>query len=304
MTRIVIIGEAMLELSDLDGDNVHLAYGGDTLNTAIYLARLGCAPHYVTALGQDGFSDRMRLEWEKEGVRTDHILRHPTRLPGLYAIETDDQGERRFHYWRSESAARAFFDLPDHKHALAFAAKADWLFVSGITLSIFDQAERDALIQTARAVRARGGHVVFDPNYRPKGWASPKAAWSAMKPFAEETSLALPTHDDEDTLHGSATCSAHAERWKALGVSNIILKRGSSGAMIFASDQDPVHVPADSVLVPKDTTGAGDSFNAALIASLVSGRSLEEAVKTANRLAAYVIQHAGAIAPQAGMPSL
>ena len=105
MARIVCIGEAMLELARR-GDGWSLGYGGDTLNTAIHLARLGHDVAYLTALGGDPFSQDMKARWAAEGLDTSLVLTHPTRQAGLYAIDTDEAGERSFTYWRDASAAR------------------------------------------------------------------------------------------------------------------------------------------------------------------------------------------------------
>jgi 2-dehydro-3-deoxygluconokinase len=74
-----------------DGRRARFArsYGGDTLNTAIYLARLGVAVDYVTALGDDPWSDEMIAGWAAEGVGTEQVARVPGRVPGLYIIQTD-----------------------------------------------------------------------------------------------------------------------------------------------------------------------------------------------------------------------
>ena len=71
-------------------------YGGDTLNTAVYLARLGAGVDYITALGDDTLSDEMLAGWAAEGIGTTRVLRLPGKLPGLYMIQTDEKGERRF----------------------------------------------------------------------------------------------------------------------------------------------------------------------------------------------------------------
>ena len=85
--RFAAIGECMIELSDLGDGNMTLAFGGDTLNTSVYLARLGAragiAVDYVTALGDDPYSDQMIVGWRKEGVGTELVARLPGRLPGL-----------------------------------------------------------------------------------------------------------------------------------------------------------------------------------------------------------------------------
>ena len=59
MVRVASVGECMIELSEAAGGLLARSYGGDTLNTAVYLARLGVAVDYVTALGDDPWSDEM-----------------------------------------------------------------------------------------------------------------------------------------------------------------------------------------------------------------------------------------------------
>ena len=84
--RIGCIGECMLELSSAAHDRMKLSSGGDTLNTAVYFARLGRSVDSVTALGDDPYSDWMIDEWQAEGVGANSALRVPARLPGFYAI--------------------------------------------------------------------------------------------------------------------------------------------------------------------------------------------------------------------------
>ena len=113
MIRVASIGECMIELSQASGALLSRSYGGDTLNTAVYLARLGVCIDYVTALGDDPWSEEMVRAWEAEGVGTGRVVRVPGRLPGLYVISTDAAGQRSFHYWRDNAPARLLFDLPE-----------------------------------------------------------------------------------------------------------------------------------------------------------------------------------------------
>src|SRR5207244_796540 len=103
------IGERLIELNGTPFGALHQTFGGDSLNTALYLARL--AHHrvevkYITAVGTDILSDGMVQRWQAEGIDTSRVLRDPARLPGLYLIEKNENGERTFLYWRNESAAR------------------------------------------------------------------------------------------------------------------------------------------------------------------------------------------------------
>lgn len=304
--RIVILGEAMLELSGQSGvsalgSSFTLRQGGDTLNTAVYLSRLGHAPAYFTSLGQDPYSEAMIEVWQAEGMKTDLVLRHPVRIPGLYAIETDASGERSFQYWRGESAARDMFALPESDAAIEAAASADWLYFSGITLSILDAAGRGRLIDLIGTVRARGGQIVFDPNFRPRGWPDRDEARQLFTALARQIDLVLPSLDDEDLLFGAAEPKAHIARWHEAGTPHVIAKQGAKGGWVSNGETCqafPV-TPAERVV---DTTGAGDSFNAGALAALIEGASLDEAARRGGELARLVVGHHGAIMPVESMP--
>ncbi len=101
--RIACLGECMVELApEPDGAGLfRLGVGGDSFNTAAYLARLAAdgpaRVSYVTALGQDTQSDRMIAAFREQGLDTDLVFRIADAAPGLYLIETDSEGERRFH---------------------------------------------------------------------------------------------------------------------------------------------------------------------------------------------------------------
>ena len=96
--KVAVIGECMLELNlasqpeDSNRTPAVLAYGGDTLNTSIYLSRLNAKVDYVTALGDDLMSDWMVSQWKAENVGCDHVYREPNAVPGLYMINVDDEG--------------------------------------------------------------------------------------------------------------------------------------------------------------------------------------------------------------------
>ena len=99
---VASIGECMIELKQAGGGLYSRGFGGDTLNTAVYLARLGVAVDYITALGDDPLSAEMVAGWVAEGVGTGRVMRLPGKLPGIYLIGTDDKGERRFFHWREQ----------------------------------------------------------------------------------------------------------------------------------------------------------------------------------------------------------
>lgn len=293
--RIVLVGEAMLELSQ-DGSSQsssgwHLAYGGDTLNTAIHLARTGLDVAYLTALGTDPFSEDLKARWRAEGLDTTLVLADPARNPGLYAITTDDAGERSFTYWRGESAARHLFACQHIDAALKDAANADLLAFSLVSLAILPEEGRQALISLARKVRARGGLVAFDGNYRPRLWPDRETARAARDAAIATASIGLPTLEDETMLSGETDAAAVAAHWQRLGCAETVVKLGAQGCRL----PDGAIVAPERVLAPVDTSGAGDAFNAGYLAARLRGEAPAQAAIAGHALAGWTIMRRGAI---------
>lgn len=290
MTRAVFVGEAMLELSQ-DGSHWRLGYGGDTLNTAIHLARAGVDTAYLTALGTDPFSAGLKAGWEAEGLDTSLVLAYPARHPGLYAITCDDAGERSFTYWRGESAARTLFDCAGIEAALERAQSADLVAFSLISLAILPERGRAALLDLARTVRSRAGQVAFDGNYRPRLWPDHAAAREARDAAIAVASIGLPTLEDEILLEGAVDAAALAAHWQGLGCTETIVKLGAQGCRL---PDGRIIAPAE-VLRPVDTSGAGDAFNAGYLAARLRGEGPEQAAFAGHALAGWTIMRRGAI---------
>lgn len=300
---LICFGECMIELARVPGaGDWRMGFAGDTANVAIYAARAGVDVAYLSALGADPYSAELRAFLQGEGVDCGLVLTHPARVPGLYAIRTDARGERSFTYWREQSAARDFFALPEAPAALAEAGRARMLYLSGITLSLFDDAGRRKVVALAETVRASGGEVVFDGNYRPRGWADAAAARAAFAAIAPHVSIALPTFEDEVALHGDDDPQDSAERWHDAGVRLVVVKMGEAGALLSVAGEPPRLVPCPERKPARDTTGAGDSFNGAFLAALLVGAEPAVAVIAGHRLAGEVVMHPGAIIPLEAMP--
>src|SRR5579859_2093797 len=261
--KVAAIGECMIEFSQSADGAFHRGFGGDTLNTALYLSRLGVDASYVTALGDDALSEAMLTSWQSEGIKTDLVTRVAGRLPGLYMIERDARGERTFLYWRDRAPARELFDRADAP-LLDRLARFDWLYLSGISLSLYGDSGRARLRELLATTRKNGGKVAFDGNYRPRGWGDAATARRAFTEILPLVDLALPTFEDEQALFGDETLEACIERLRRASIKEIVVKRGAQGCVI-ADGGDTSDVLPPSVVQPVDTTAAGDSFNAAYL---------------------------------------
>lgn len=294
---VVSIGECMVELARGDDGRFGLAYGGDTFNTSVYLARAGVDVRYATALGDDPYSRGILDLARKEGVDTGLVAIVPGRMPGLYLIETGPGGERTFHYWRDRSPARELLDGAGADSVVAGIKNSGLVFFSAVTLSLYSEDGLATLSDALRQARAAGVTVVMDGNYRPRGWQNDREqARSVIARFWALTDLALPTLDDEAQLWGDADARATIDRLRRLGVREVAVKLGRDGALVTAGGT-PLAVAVKADVTPVDTTGAGDSFNAAYLAARMRGEAVEVAADKGNALAGVVIQHRGAIVP-------
>jgi 2-dehydro-3-deoxygluconokinase len=296
--RVVAIGEVMIELSRGSDGRFSVGCGGDTFNTAIYLARAGIEVAYATALGDDPYSDGIVAMAAAEGVKTDLMLRVPGRVPGLYMIETDAKGERRFRYWRGEAPARELLELPDWNRIAEAMLGARAIYFSGITLSLYSNTGLGRLLAVVEMARQHGTKIVFDGNFRPQGWKGdlPRTRTVFMEAL-KRVDVALPTYDDEAVLWGDPSPEATVERLQAFGIGEIVVKNGPNSALVAASGRQEFVAPAE-VVEPIDTTAAGDSFNAGYIAARLNGENPDNAALAGHRLAGEKIRHRGAIMPR------
>ncbi len=298
--RAICVGEATVELARGGDGRFALASGGDTFNTAIYLARAGQPTAFAGALGDDPYSEAIVSLAEAESVGTDLILRVADRLPALALIDADAQGRRRVHAWREAAPARELFELPPWSRVAEGLLSARLIYFSGVTLSLYSNIGLGRFLAALELARSNGAKVAFDGNFRPRDWKGDLTRTRAV--FAEalkRVDIALPAYDDEAVLWGDPSPEATIERLQAFGVTEVVVKNGPNSALVAAAEKREA-VPVPEVVVPVDATAAGDGFNAGYLAARLKGRGALEAAEAAHRLAGQVIRHRGAIVPRVG----
>jgi 2-dehydro-3-deoxygluconokinase len=298
-TRVVCVGEVVVEMARGADGRFGMGCGGDTFNTAVYLARAGVDVAYATALGDDPYADSIVSLAAAEGVSSDLMLRVPGRETGLQLIETDGKGERRLHAWRDSAPARELFELADWGRIAESLVAARLIYFTGVTLSLYSNLGLGRFLAILEMARQQGVRVAFDGNFRPRGWKGDVGRTRTV--FLEalkRVDVALPTFDDEAVLWGDPSPEATAERMLAFGIPEIVVKNGPHSALIAAGGQQEF-IPVPEVVEPVDTTAAGDSFNAAYMAARLAGEKPPAAAAAAHRLAAEKIRHRGPIMPRA-----
>ncbi|OCQ54256.1 2-dehydro-3-deoxygluconokinase [Photorhabdus australis subsp. thailandensis] len=302
MKRIAFLGECMIELNGVPFGTMHQTFGGDVLNSAIYLARASqqkIAVNFVTALGVDSLSEEMIKRWQDEGIHTHLVLRDPAHQPGLYLIQLDEQGERTFQYWRNDSAARYMVCHPDFTSITQALQQMDVIYLSGISLAILPADDREKLLNLLAELAEQGKTIVFDSNYRPALWENVAETQACYQKLLSCTSLALVTDDDEGNLWGDKSLKATMTRLKQAGVKEAVIKAGAVGCYYQNLVQGtPLELmPTEPVAKVIDTTAAGDAFNAGFLAGYLMDCPIQQAAIMGHRLAGIVIQHKGAIIP-------
>jgi 2-dehydro-3-deoxygluconokinase len=300
MARVACIGECMIELRQAPRGLYSRAFGGDTLNTAVYLARLGVKVDYVTALGDDALSDEMIAAWTAEGVGTKRVLRIPGMLPGLYMIQTDARGERQFFHWRENSAARRLMDVQQTDHILNSLTTYDIVYLSAITLSIYAEGGRERLLAAIRRARLLGTRFVFDTNFRARGWPDLNIARQAFGAAFEAADIVLASTEDLLALYPD---ESPADLMARIPSAELVLRLAEPVSVLRVAGVSS-EVRAGPVTKPVvDTTAAGDSFAAAYMAARLAGKGPIDAASAGHQLAGLVVCYPGAIIPAGAMPS-
>lgn len=305
MKKIALIGECMIELNGEPFSQMLQTYGGDSLNTAVYLSRIASQStevHYVTAMGSDPLSVGMIKRWDQEGINTELVLTDNDRQPGLYLIQLDEQGERTFLYWRNQSAARYLLRHPLFDQVEQQILQMDMIYLSGISLAILPPVDREILVEMLQAASQKGVEIAFDSNYRPALWDSAQQARQCYNEVLSVTDLALVTNDDERLLWGDNSDEQTLARLHSSGVKRAVLKRGKEACIYrdFVSNQQEQVAP-NKVENVVDTTSAGDAFNAGFLAAWLAQQSPKQCAELGHQTAGTVIQHKGAIIAKQAM---
>lgn len=262
--------------------DVRPAEGGSAANTACALARLGLPVLFCGTCGNDAYGQMLKSGLEREGVDTS-LLRmdadKPTQLVLLVLNEQND---------------RTAFACPAHlgsQHAILPAQIPDditerisWLHVNGMLLREDPAASTQlALMQRCRTA---GVPVSFDINVRVEALQNP-AFFRNVQLAMERADYILGSAIDEIPMLANERDAELSARKLAENGAAVIARSGAQGADLYRGDSR-LHFPAFPVTVA-DTVGAGDTFDGAFIAAILSGKSDADALREANAAAAICV---------------
>lgn len=301
---IVCAGEALIDMLPREsaaGEPAFAPYpGGAVFNTAIALGRLGAPTGFVSGVSTDLFGEMLAAALSESGVATDLLVRsdRPTTLAFVRLVD----GHASYAFYDENTAGRMLApgDLPP------LPGEATALFLGGISLMVEPCADAYASL----AARTGDRVLMLDPNIRPGFIANPEAYRARLEPLLARADIVKASDEDLAWLMGDGAPEALARRLLDRGVKLVCLTEGAAGARGITA-HGTVHVPARKAQVV-DTVGAGDTFNAGVLAALhragalsraaldtLDEATLRDALDLGVRAAAVTVSRAGANPPWA-----
>ena len=302
---ILCCGEALIDMIPRPvetGESGFVPYsGGAIFNTAIALGRLGIPTGFISGLSTDLFGQQLVEDLAKSNVDASHAVR--SDLPTTLAFVRLEDGHATYTFYDENTAGRSL--TPETLPQIPNETRA--LYFGGISLI----SEPCADFYAALAKReAADRTIMLDPNIRP-GFIRDEARYRARLDQMMAVTDILKV-SDEDLAWIAGNNLGYEEQAKAMlssGVSVVIVTRGSEGAVAFCANGTVAQARAPKVEVV-DTVGAGDTFNAGVLASLseanlldksaivsMSQDALEAALSMGASVAAVTVSRAGANPP-------
>ena len=304
---VLVFGESLLDVFAVaptpTGVTLDGRVGGSPFNVAVGLARLRQAVGFVGCISTDAFGDRLVQALAAEDVDVSLVQRHisPTTLG---VVTADAQGVPTYAFHGDHGADRLLDPRP--LEVLPRAARV-------LQLGSYPLVVEPIASTLKRVVEREHGKrfVAYDPNVRLNVEPSVMRWRTAVEWMAQRAHLLKISAEDAALLYPDDTLPALARRWLALGVSLVVVTDGGAGATAWTT-RAQASAPAEAVQLV-DTVGAGDSFQAALLAWLAEGdrldpravaqltaRDLSGALRFAARAAAITCSRRGADLPRRG----
>ena len=304
---ILCCGEALIDMipapTTADRDGFVPYAGGAVFNTSIALGRLGIRTGMLTGLSSDMFGQQLSDALQASHVDTSHVI--TSARPTTLAFVQLQDGHASYSFFDENSAGRMLStdDLPE------VSGEVSSLYFGGISLACEPGASTyAALLEREGSTRA----VMIDPNIRTTFIEDADLYRDRLDRMIALADIVKVSDEDLNwIIPDPLSLDEKIKRVQAKGPSVVILTRGGDGATGFLADGTEVNVPARRVEIV-DTVGAGDTFNAGVLAKLstlgmlqkaelktLSPEAMTEALEYGARVAAVTVSRAGANPPWA-----
>lgn len=296
--RIVVGGDALIDLIIDAGGTVTPAPGGGQYNTARTIARLGGEAHFLGRISDDWFGRLLLAHLEADSVGTG-LVAHTAEPTTLALAEIDASGVSHYHWYIERTTVPGLTE----GEALRGLDPVPFALHVG-TLGLAMEPVADSLAALVGAVPAET-FVMVDPNCRPTAIPGFARYVARMERVLDRADVVKGSDEDFAFLGLADSPEATARLLLERGAGAVLVTQGAGPARGFCAGGE-VAVPVPSVDVA-DTVGAGDAFGGAFLVrwmenglgrdELADADALRDAVEFAVRAAAINCTRAGAEPP-------
>ena len=300
---VLALGELLIDFTEngLSGQGNPLLEanpGGAPCNVLAMLQKLGWHSAFVGKVGKDMFGRQLRAAAEEAGICMDYLVEDPRVHTTLAFVKTFPNGDRDFSFYRDPGA-----DMMLREEELPRSMLESCRIFHFGTLSMTHPGVRAATKTAVRIARQAGAWISFDPNLRPPLWADLEEARHQMEWGLSQCDILKISDNEVEFLTGETDYPAGArklrERFPNIRLLNVTC--GADGSYSFFG-KEQVYVPSFLLGGTIETTGAGDTFCACALHSVLneglearSAESLRQMLRFANAAAYLVTTKKGAI---------
>lgn len=288
------MGEVMVEFNALSRGPLRTVFlfekhaAGAEGNVAIGVSRLGCTSGIITRVSDDEFGSFLAATLKAEGVDTSHVALDKVYPTGVFFIQRGypipDKSEA--YYYRHNSAGSK---LNPQDIDPNYIAGAKVFHVSGITPALSESA-KEATAKAVRVAKENKVKVSLDTNIRLKLW-NEQTARTTLLPLCKSADVLFTSVPDAKIILGLEEPNEIAKTLHKNGVGVVIIKLGTKGA--FASSGSETLTQPIFPSIVEDPTGAGDSFAATFLATMLQGWKLQRSLRAASATASLVVSVRG-----------
>ena len=264
---------------------------GDTPIFINAAARLGAKTAMIGAVGGDAFGECALRKLKENGVDVSQVQISKDRYTGSTFVIYYEDGSRKFLYHLDGSGS---IDFDPDAYDPGCLADAKWVHFTGFSMEASEKYVRACY----KALEYLGPQtkVSFDPNIRPEIY-TPEQIKEMCDPILRRADVVLPSGDEAKLFTGAASVDEGCRILSDGGKKLVVLKRGENGSRFYQGDEI-IDVPSFKT-TEVDPTGAGDTYDAALITGFCEGMSIYEAGRFANAAGAYAVTKKGPMEGQA-----
>ena len=287
------IGEAMIEISNIKNSLYNQSFAGDTLNFCNYLDKKKLNAFFLSAIGKSEINQSLLDFVKSKNISTKYIKQINQFEVGLYLIKNKDNGEKQFFYWRDESAAKQYFNNIDFINLYKELKNFDYIYFSGITLSIIHVSKLNNFIKLLKLLKSKKIKIVFDFNIRPTRW-NKKNLNNFFDSVLKFVDICFLSGEDMSYWKNKNGIKSYEQIVRKYKIKHSIFRKNAKFTYVFLNKNKYVF---KNKLLKKvvDTSGAGDGFNAAYLSNFIVNNDPVLALKAGSSLGSKIVMKKGAI---------